>query len=398
MQNLRHLHRIATLFLGIVLLFLSVTGTLIQGIDLRSIYAAVPATDPNVRAMREGFDGPPDFAVRTTNDYLAKPLPKEFAYAPALDRVVSEARVDLGNTQQRYVEFRMAGDMPVAVVGLTRGHARFDARSGNLLERNAADVTEPMSPVSLRNTVKSLHRMTTFGDWALYINLLAVVALGVLIVTGTLIYFKLLRQRRKIKRPALFWSAGGTWRTLHRAVALVCAIFLTVVTLSGAWLAMDGLYRSFDVAAHPNQSAAGEFTPLNDDMLPRMLGVTLESLHQTAPLAIVKVVRLRIYGGYRQGIVVTGGDRSQQLVFNADTGRPMSETEAGYPRVHFPFGWQAHQWAKGIHRGDFIGLPGRWMDLIAGLALLYLSTSGAVMYWQMWQRRRQGGRKQLLWK
>jgi hypothetical protein len=32
-------------------------------------------------------------------------------------------------------------------------------------------------------------------------------------------------------------------------------------------------------------------------------------------------------------------------------------------------GWQAHQIAKQVHRGDYIGLSGRWMDLAAGLSL-----------------------------
>ena len=41
--------------------------------------------------------------------------------------------------------------------------------------------------------------------------------------------------------------------------------------------------------------------------------------------------------------------------------------------------------------GAGFGLPARWMSLFAGLALVYLSVSGLVMYFQMSSRRRKGG-------
>ena len=99
-----------------------------------------------------------------------------------------------------------------------------------------------------------------------------------------------------------------------------------------------------------------------------------------------------------QGVVVTGlGDDTQQTVFNAVTGRRVGLTEPGYPPTGFPFGWQAHQIAKQIHRGSYIGLSGRWMDLFGGLSMVYLSLSGAVMYFELWNRRRRSGRRALLW-
>jgi uncharacterized iron-regulated membrane protein len=112
-------------------------------------------------------------------------------------------------------------------------------------------------------------------------------------------------------------------------------------------------------------------------------------MQRFSPDTPMKVVRLREYAGMPQGVVVTGGTReSTQLVFNAQTGRPVSETEPGYPPVGFPFGWQAHQWGKAIHRGSVIGLPGRFMDLFAGLSLLFLSISGIVMYVDYWKKTR----------
>jgi len=402
MQKLRYFHRLATIAVGIVLLFLAVTGTLIQLIDLRSIYTQAPATDANVRAMRESFDGPPDYAVRRTDDYLSAPLPPASAFPAMFDIALRSARRNLGAQPLRFIELRMIGGVPVGQVGVGAGYVRFDARDGRLLRRAPLEEREPQSPDSQRNTVKRLHRMTSFGTWALYLNVLSAVALATLIVTGILLYVRLLGQRRKIKRPALFWSAGGSWRTLHRATALACALFLSIVAISGTWLAVEGLYRSFDVTPEPAGAApvpaADHSAPLQDERLATMLRVTLTATAARAADAPIKVVRLRSYAGYPQGIVVTGGEDQRQLVFNAETGKPMSETEPGYPKGHFPFGWQVHQWAKSVHRGDMIGLTGRWLDLVAGLAMLYLTISGGVMYWQMWRRRQRAGRSQLVWK
>jgi uncharacterized iron-regulated membrane protein len=108
-------------------------------------------------------------------------------------------------------------------------------------------------------------------------------------------------------------------------------------------------------------------------------------------------VRLRYYGGMSQGVVVSGGPAARQLVFNTATARGVSLTEPGYPPTGFPFGWQAHQIAKSVHRGDFFGLTGRIIDLLAGLSMIYLSVSGIVMYWNMWTRRRAQGRKAFIW-
>jgi uncharacterized iron-regulated membrane protein len=76
----------------------------------------------------------------------------------------------------------------------------------------------------------------------------------------------------------------------------------------------------------------------------------------------------------------------------------MSMSERGYPTLGFPFGWELHQRMKRLHRGDFFGMPGRWLDSLGGLAMLYLLLSGAVMYGQLLARRAKSGRRELIWK
>jgi uncharacterized iron-regulated membrane protein len=402
---LRSIHRFVTPFVVLFTLFLGVTGTMVQLIDLRSVLLSYPAADANVLAMREAFDGPGKYAVRQAADYDAAALPAGFDYRAALDRTWQAAQPLLAGEPAEYVEFRMAGARPVGRVGVGAGHLAIDAASGAVIERTQKDPRDNQSPESERNTFKRLHRMTTFGNWALYINVVVAAALAVLIVTGLWIYFKLLAGRRRINRTAPFWSGGGLWREAHRWTSVVAAAFLIVVTLSGAWLAVESLGMGLYLASHP-PGGKGPPPPSPRDQLggaslaqlDGMLGTTLAAVRADAPEAPVKVLRLRQYAGYLQGVVVTGGSDQRQRVYNAQTGAAMSTSEPGYPPVGFPFGWQAHQNAKSIHRGDFIGLSGRWMDLIAGLAMIYLSVSGIEMYWSMWRKRRQSGRKALFWK
>lgn len=136
---------------------------------------------------------------------------------------------------------------------------------------------------------------------------------------------------------------------------------------------------------------------MKDAELPGMLKVTLDAERAHAGNVPIKVVRLRYYAGMPQGVLVTGGDDNKQMVYNAQTGRAVSETEPGYPPVGFPFGWQAHQLAKNVHRGGVIGLPGRFMDLFAGFAMFYLSVSGIWIYIDLWRRRNKAGKPAPIW-
>jgi uncharacterized iron-regulated membrane protein len=261
-------------------------------------------------------------------------------------------------------------------------------------------VLPPLSTPSARNTLKDFHRLRAFGAWALVVTVLFGLSVTVLIVTGAVLYWRLLAARLKLGRKTLFWSAGGWWRTLHRAVAVVAMLFLLVVALSGIVLASSSVGVAISQAMHGGKRpglTADVSAPLTDAELPAMLRQTLTAFHARAGAAQIKVLRLRHFAGMDQGVVVAGGDDVRQFAFNAADGRPAGISGPGYPNTDMPFGWQIDQLAKRIHRGDIIGLSGRCMDLLAGLSLLYLSVSGAVMYVDLWSRRRKMGRHGLFW-
>lgn len=403
MIQLKSIHRFATVLFALLLLFLGVTGSLIQGLDIAKLVSGAPASDLDVQAIRESFDGPSDFQVRQTRDYLAPALPAHFDYAANLKKALADVRRTVGDAPLVYAEFRMIGDRPVARFGERRGHVTMDLATGQPIDRTVRDKIDDAPEGAPRNVIKHLHRMTSFGDWALILNLLAPIALGFLIGTGLLIYCKLLAVRRRMARNSPFWKGGDRWRELHRWLSILLALPLMVVTVSGMWLAIESAGLALTIRQLGPQMGdvlrPGALTPITDARLPAMLAVTLAAAGQDIAGKPIKVVRLRNYGGHPQGVIVTGGDaESRQLLFNATTGKPMSLTEPGYAPVPFPFGWQAHETAKLIHRGDIAGMPGRWLDLLAGLGLVYFSLSGVIMYLTLWRRRAKGGRRRLFWK
>lgn len=418
---MRTVHRVITLFVVIVTFYLGVTGTLIQLVDLRTILSHAPADNPNMEAIRESTNGPGAFQVIANPDYTAASLPADLNLESALNTTLGAARTVYGDAKLGYVEMRMIDGKPVTQVKADRQLLRFDALTGAAIPGEFVEPKINQSPESDRNTVKRLHRMTAIGDWTLWINVVVGTALLVLIVTGLWMYFQLKSARARSKRSGWFWSAGGWWRSLHRWISLTSAVFLTVVALSGTWLAVESLGMGIYMASHRPVRPAGSTTPgmgagnaaqrqgngpvlpagisaLNEMDVPGMLRTTLASYHVLMQDTPIRVVRLRVYGGMPQGVIVTGSEEAEQVVFNASTGKRASMTEPGYPEVGFPFGWEAHQIAKKVHRGDYVGMSGRWMDLFAGLALVYLSISGVVMYVDMWKKRRKIGRSGLLWK
>ncbi len=398
--SIRSYHRILGSMIAAFLLYFGITGTIVQGVDLRALLMHAPASDPDIKAIRESIDGTANFSVIDTPDYDAHVLPAGLDRKAALATVLKAARITVPQASLKFVELRMIENRPVGQVMAGETLLRFDALSGQRLAIPTVPVRHGPEPSNHRSA-KQWHRLAALTDWVLWFNSLIGIALGVMIVTGLILYIQLYRARARTGRKALFWSAGGPWKTLHRGVALVAAAFLSAVAVSGTLLSIDSfalqIYRANPGAnlihGFPSGMSEDLSSPLTDDRLRVMLDTTLAA-YGDAP---IRVIRLRYFAGMPQGAIITGGT-AQQLVFNAGTGRRVSMTERGYPYTGFPFGWREHELMKRIHRGDVIGLPGRFMDLFAGLSLIYLSASGLWMYFDLWKRRKAQGRKQAFWR
>jgi hypothetical protein len=289
----------------------------------------------------------------------------------------------------------MQDGKPVGQIASQGKLLRIDALNGAVLAGPDAGLRVQLPPQgnqeSLRNQVKGFHRLTVLGNWGQLAFVLVALTLCVMVVTGLTLYFNLLSARNRIGRKGLYWSAGGTWRNLHRLIASTASVFVVVVVFSGTFEAINSggtaLYRIIHDGKRPGLTADVS-SPLADAELPGMLRSTLSAYHSASPDSPIKLLRLRYFAGIPQGVVVRGGADTHQFAFNTATGSRASFQGPGYPVTGMTFGWQWDQIFKQIHRGDVIGLTGRWISLLTGLSLLFLSISGAVMYFEPWRRKR----------
>jgi hypothetical protein len=403
----RTLHRNLGIAVSALLIYFAGSGVVVQAIDLVTLLRHAPATAPNMMAIRESLDGPDNFAVIAPRDYAVAALPADLDPVAALARIAASLCAEAGGRPLRYVELRMDGRRPVGEGATADRVLRADARTGAVL----ADAPRPPAsngPASSGHLLaKRWHRLWLLGDWMLWINALAGIALGIMVLSGLRVYFQLLRARARAGRRSPFWRTGGRWRMVHRNVALVAAAFLAVVSVSGTLLSIDSFALQVAKATHPDQLVHGTVLAgmVNDYSSPLPPPVRLAAWARSTMAAFraegeqgpIKVLRLRYFAGIAQGVIVTGDGEVRQRVFDADSGRAVTSTEPGYPLTGFPFGWHEHEIMKRIHRGDIIGLPGRLMDLFAGLSLLFLAGSGLWLYLEQYRKLKRVGRSRLFW-
>ena len=434
------LHRTFGIVIAVVLVWIVSTGTLIQLADLRALVSDASAWDPDMQDIRAHGNGPPNYAVLAPPDYTAPALPVAIDCPGSLARIASLAHAAAPGAPLRLIELRMVEGKPAGHVLAGTQHLIFDLTSGAVLPDSDVPVDAGQLVPSARETFKSMHRFRFISPMMVTVSSVGGIVLALMIFTGLAHYFRLLASRRKLGRVALLWRGGGWWRDLHRWLSVVAGIFVVVLTLSGIALAINCVAQELSSRSHRSASDAvtsapatpttplrnnelftrdpSSFTglyywahrstpgappkdqtsPLRDDELAPMAHVTLGAFNKAMPGTAIRVLRLRYFAGYPQGVVITGGRDPKQLVYNAVTGRAMAVTEPGYPDTGFPSGWQGYQWIKAIHSGELFGMPGRLFETIGGLALVYLSVSGIVMYYRLWARRRDSGRTSLFWR
>lgn len=389
---MRTLHRLCAILAVTLMFYLGATGTLMQTLDLRALLTHAPASDPTMQSIREGMYGQGNFQVITVGDFTAANLPQDLDYGQALGTVLQALHKQSPDSAPRFVELRVADGVTIGQLRVDNSIGAFNAQTG--AEVAGTDIKPTPPPPSLRQTTKEIHRFWIRGEFpGVWVELVCGVALWVLLISGLVMYFQLLRARWKLRRRQLFWRAGGWWRSLHRAVSVVAAVFLLAIAFSGTWLAFESVFHSL-VSRGPTAEASA---PLSDGEVQQMATAALAALRRLEPQTPIKVLRLRVFGQMKQGVAITGGEETRQLVFNTDTGQPVSLHEPGYPRTGFPFGIQMHEDIKHFHSGQLFGLTARWMDLFAGMSLIFLSVSGLTMYLELWGRRRKTNRRSFFW-
>ena len=394
---MRTVHRILSICALLFLFYVGVTGTWIQLIDMSTIVGGAPETDLTMQSINEGKFGNRPYSVVALQDWGAQPLPQGLDYAKTIAVALPALEAQVPGKAPTFVELRVAKGTVVAQAEFGKDLIKaVDTRTGAAVA--PVELKDAKPPKSLRQTLKQWHRfwgpnfVSRRDKPGVYIELAVGLALWTLIVTGLTVYFRLLKQRRRMRKPQLFWKGGGIWRELHRMVSVCAAVLLILVAASGTWLGFESSWNTFAPRGKRAQPA-----PLSDDAVARLAAGTQFAWRAAEPNTPIRVFRVREYAGIGQGVVVTGTSFTRQLVFDTATGKELALSDPRYPKVGFPLGMDVHEWVKHFHSGYLWGLPARALDLLAGLSLVFLTASGLVMYVQMYRKRRLAGRGALLW-
>ena len=396
-MNTRQLHR-GTMTIGALL----AAYWVVSGLTL----AVFDATDPHQAWAALG--GGPGARL---NDWAAsaQAVPDPTTLATGIRAALATA----GTMPIAGVDYRMTGATPRLQLseanGERDGELRFYAATGRPMTALVAD-GDPFAPrprmFDTRERIKSLHKGDAYGLPGQSLGLLTGVLVSTLAISGMLLYLQLWRARRRAGRAALFWTARESrWRRLHRGVAVVAMLFVLNKAVTGTILACGEL--QVQLAIHqllpfpypmPTPMPPYSEGALSADPL-QGLQTSFQAARSMAPDAPIVAIDLVRHDGRAKGLVTLGGTPARTFAFDMATGVPLDDWATRGTQAGNGYFTDWHQVVKRMHRGDIIGrFAGRYVDIVAGAALLYLLISGVVMYAQMFSRRRRAGQTSLFWK
>jgi uncharacterized iron-regulated membrane protein len=371
-----------------------------------------------------------------------QPIDESIA-ADAFTRAATAAQTASPNSTLTALELRVdegASRVLVDLGGTARRRLGFDALTGKPIQLSLSDDPglspgEATAGTVMHNAIKNFHRGNALGDVGIIGAPLAATALGLLVITGLVLYARLLAARQRSNRSGLFWRGAQetAWRAGHRWVSIIAAVFVLNTSVTGMFLTYDNLrLRFFDPefsrmmasidakrgeasptdapgmgsspGADPNvtnpnaidpliPSPGGAIPPANSqpidaNELPALLRTTLSAAHKAEPSAAITSIKIGTANQQPRGLVVFATPGPLQRAYDARTGAKLAA-----PADRLPW----HQILKATHRGDIFGYWGRYVMALSGLSALFLVISGAMMYAQLWSTRSERGRRGIFW-
>ena len=394
----RRLHRSVMTVMAVLMMYLIITGL---------GTALVDATDRH--QTWSGMGGGPG-ARLTDFARTAVAVPPPSSLSVGIKRSLEAgAGHDIAS-----VDYRMTGQIPRLQLAESSGERnselRFYAATGEPMTQRVAD-GNPFGPMPdyarVREGLKALHKGDAGGLLLQTVELLTGLSLVVMIISGVILYLKLWRARARVGKGAFFWAARESrWRTIHRAVAIVTAVFLLNKAVTGVILGWGEIQIQLAIVHHILPVPYPMPTPMPPFSEARLAGDALQELQVSydaakaaAPTQPIVAVQLVQRSGQTKGLVTLGGADPRILVFDPVTGQPAADWASSGVQVGNGYYADWHQVLKRMHRGDIIGtFYGRYIDIFFGFVLLYLVVSGCVMYLQMLAQRRAAGRTGWFWR
>jgi uncharacterized iron-regulated membrane protein len=181
------------------------------------------------------------------------------------------------------------------------------------------------------------------------------------------------------------------FRKLHRWVSLPLCLFVVLVLLSGVALQVEETIGTLEGEEERSAVVSQDAEPaerLTDAEIQAMVGEALGLSREQQP-------------DFRPGRIeldLTPGRESTRLAVQPRGGPFVTVDRAsGATNANMNPGVPMHVWFIRLHTGSLAGPVGIWIMLVTSLALMFLAVSGLVLYYQMWNNRKNRGRRKLFW-
>ncbi|MDE1915322.1 MAG: PepSY domain-containing protein [Sphingomonadales bacterium] len=187
-------------------------------------------------------------------------------------------------------------------------------------------------------------------------------------------------------------------RRWHRWCSITAVILLAWVTITGTMLGMEYYLTAPPRSAAAPNAARDDLSPLGGNLSQRLEDLTsrLTALSSRAPVVELQI-DLRGAGttGRGSAFLHSADGRQTHWSILGDQLVPRAATASAMPT---PEQIRLHNLLIALHCGSIIGLPGRLLDCLAGLAFVFLGASGLWLYIDMYRmRQHRGGGRQLFW-
>ncbi len=168
-------------------------------------------------------------------------------------------------------------------------------------------------------------------------------------------------------------------RKLHRWISPFAALFLLSVAVTGTVLQFQKLLGGEEAEKEKLAAATSAYTLTTSlvDLpaaLTRAQAAVRGKLGEDAPLDGVDV---RLKGEHLSLVLHTAGKERWNFTVNAATGQVEAQSKD-----------EGESFIRRLHSGEVFGDAGVVLGILWGLALVVLTVTGVVLYWQMWRTRR----------
>jgi ferredoxin len=172
--------------------------------------------------------------------------------------------------------------------------------------------------------------------------------------------------------------SGGRalWRKLHRWFGAGAAIFLLIVSGTGIALQWQSIFGGDEAEKERQAKQTSPFllTTALDTMSAQLATAQAAVRAEVGSAPLDRVLWL-LKGDHPTLTFFVGGHPARRFVVNAGTGVVERRTSG-----------DEESWILRLHSGELIGDGGKLLGLFWGSALLFLTVSGVVIYWQMLRR------------